>query len=75
MPDTTNQQEAVKEYKEVLENLRTRLSVLNTSIFLLEENLSDPDYKTNKYIRKINNELQRIREMIIELPDSNLDKD
>ena len=69
MATDQNQQEAAKEYKEVLENLRTRLSVLNTSIFLLEENLSDPDYKTNKYIRKINNELQRIREMIIELPD------
>jgi len=64
------QHEFAQDYKNILEDLRTRLNVLNTSIFLLEENLTDPDYKTNKYFRKINRELKRIREMIIEIPEN-----
>jgi hypothetical protein len=36
----------------------------------LEENLTDPDYKTNKYFQRINKELKRIREMIIDIPEN-----
>ncbi len=66
----STQQGSAQEYKNILEDLRTRLNVLNTSIFLLEENLADPDYKTNKYFQRINKELKRIREMIINIPEN-----
>ena len=66
----SQQQGSAQEYKNILEDLRTRLNVLNTSIFLLEENLTDPDYKTNKYFQRINKELKRIREMIIDIPEN-----
>ncbi len=57
-------------YEELLELLRTRLSVLNTSVFLLEENLDINDPKTNEYLEKINKELERIRRIIIEIPEN-----
>ncbi len=57
-------------YEELLENLRTRLSVLNTSIFLLEENLPIHDKKTNEYLERINRELERIRQLIIDIPET-----
>ena len=75
MPLQSNYQESVQEYKELLENLRTRLNVLNTSIFLLEENIPNSNFRTNKYIKQINREIKRIREMILEYPDEELNKD
>jgi len=60
---------AVGEYKLLLEHLRTRLNVLNTSIFLLEDNLEAKNTKTYKYLKRINTELKRIRELIIEFPE------
>ena len=58
----------IKDYESLLENLRTRLSILNTSVFLLEENLESKNTKTNEYIDRINAELERIRELIINVP-------
>ena len=58
----------IKDYEMLLENLRTRLSILNTSVFLLEENLDAKNMKTNEYIDRINAELERIRELIINVP-------
>lgn len=58
----------IKDYELLLENLRTRLSILNTSVFLLEENLEAKNMKTNEYIDRINAELERIRELIINVP-------
>ncbi len=57
------------EYKLLLENLRTRLNVLNTSIFLLENNLNQTDDKTYKYLKQINKELEKIRRLIIDVPE------
>jgi len=59
----------ITRYEELLENLRTRLSVLNTSVFLLEETLEISDEKTNEYLHKINSELERIRQLIINVPE------
>jgi len=56
------------EYKKLMELLRARLNVLNASVFLLEDNLVDSDYKTSCYIKRINTELERIRKLIIETP-------
>ncbi len=60
----------IARYEELLELLRTRLSVLNTSIFLLEENLDVNDPKANEYLAKINKELERIRQIIIDIPEN-----
>ncbi len=72
MPVQKSSQESVQEYKELLENLRSRLNVLNTSIFLLEENIPNSNFRTNKYFKQINREIKRIREMILEYPDAEL---
>jgi len=68
---TVNQQHinSAGKYEDLLENLRTRLNVLNTSIFLLEDNLADKSDKTDKYLKRINSELKRIRKMVINFPD------
>ncbi len=58
----------IKDYESLLESLRTRLSILNTSVFLLEETLESKNMKTNEYIDRINAELERIRELIINVP-------
>ncbi len=62
------------EYKLLLENLRARLNVLNTSIFLLENNITQKNEKTYKYINQINKEIDRIRNLIIDVPESFLDE-
>lgn len=70
MTNQNTQHEAVQEYKDLLENLRSRLNVLNTSIFLLEDNMPDSSFRTNKYLKQINREITRIREMLIEIPEN-----
>lgn len=58
------------EFDKFMENLRTRLNVLNTSVFLLEDNLkSNAGNKTGQYITKINLELRRIRNLINQAPE------
>ncbi len=69
MKEKKNMSQEVLRYEELLELLRTRLSVLNTSVFLLEENLNLNDPKTTEYLTKINDELERIRRIIIEVPE------
>jgi hypothetical protein len=59
----------INDYENLLENLRTRLNVLNTSIFLLEDNMGDKNNKTDKYLKQINSELKRIRELVIDFPE------
>jgi len=56
------------ERQNLLEILRTRLNVLNTSVFLLAEKLNDSDLKTSEYLKKINIEMERIRKLITEVP-------
>ncbi len=68
MKDHDTMENLIKDYEMLLENLRTRLSILNTSVFLLEENLDAKSMKTNEYIDRINAELERIRELIINVP-------
>jgi len=70
MANQDTQPPAMQEYKDLLENLRGRLSVLNTSIFLLEENMPESSFRTNKYLKQINREISRIREMLIDMPEN-----
>lgn len=57
------------EEKHLIEILRTRMNVLNTSVFLLTEKINGTDKKTNKYIKKINTELEHIRSIITKFPE------
>lgn len=68
MKDHGKMENLIKDYESLLESLRTRLSILNTSVFLLEETLESKNMKTNEYIDRINAELERIRELIINVP-------
>jgi len=52
----------------MIEELRTRLNVLSTSIFLLHESTEIKDPKRNRYLIKINNEMERIRLIITDYP-------
>jgi len=54
----------------LLEVLRTRLNVLNTSVFLLADKLDREDGKTSDYLNRINRELDRIRDLITRMPDA-----
>jgi len=66
MKDTllSNKTDSNIENENILEILRTRLNVLNTSVFLLADKLNNSDVKTSEYIKKINRELDRIRNLI-----------
>lgn len=57
------------EEQNLIEILRTRMNVLNTSVFLLTEKMSDTDKKANEYIQKINSELEHIRSIIMKFPE------
>jgi len=62
--------EITLEEQNLIEILRTRMNVLNTSVFLLTEKIIGTDKKTNEYIKKINNELEHIRSIITKFPES-----
>ncbi len=63
-------EDIIQGYEDLLESLRTRLSILNTSVFLLEETLETDREKRNEYINRINRELERIRDLIIYVPET-----
>ena len=55
---------------QLIEILRSRMNVLNTSVFLLTEKINGgTDKKTNEYLNKINNELEHIRSIITKFPE------
>lgn len=61
--DLTNM-DVVKNYENLISYLRSRLNVINTSVYLLEaswkEGMGDP----TKYFKKINEEMESIRKLI-----------
>ncbi len=59
---------SIDDYKYLVENLRVRINVLNASIFLLEDKLDSIDNNTVAYLKKINLELENIRQMILPYP-------
>jgi Ni,Fe-hydrogenase III large subunit len=70
MKDQKRMEDIIQGYEDLLESLRTRLSILNTSVFLLEETLETDREKRNEYINRINRELERIRDLIIYVPET-----
>lgn len=44
--------------------IRSRLDVISTSVYLLEEIMNNSDHEGKKYLKKINEELEMIRKFI-----------
>ena len=56
------------EYDAMIEELRTRLNILSTSLFLLHESSNPEDPKLDRYLKKINREMEKIRQLISNYP-------
>ena len=61
-------QDLLVEYDEMIEELRKRLNVLSTSIFLLHESSKPEDPKLKRYLTNINREMEKIRQIISNYP-------
>jgi hypothetical protein len=58
------------EYDILIEELRTRLNVLSTSLFLLHESSKDDNPKMKRYLDNISREMEKIRQLISKYPKS-----
>ena len=56
------------EYDVLIEELRTRLNVLGTSLFLLHESSNDDNPKMKRYLDNISREMEKIRQLISRYP-------
>ncbi len=56
------------EYDSMIEELRKRLNVLSTSLFLLDETSKPNDPKLTRYLKNINREMEKIRQIISNYP-------
>jgi hypothetical protein len=56
------------EYNNLIEELRTRLNILSTSLFLLYDSFNADDPKLDRYLKKINKEMEKIRQLILKYP-------
>jgi hypothetical protein len=56
------------EYNLMIEELRKRLNVLSTSLFLLDETSKPNDPKLQRYLKNINREMEKIRQIISSYP-------
>ena len=61
-------EDIINEYNTMIEELRTRLNVLSTSLFLLHESTSTEDPKARRYLNSVNQEMERIRNIISKYP-------
>jgi len=64
--DTSSQTEYQQEesLEEFLSFIRSRLNIIGTSAYLLEESLDKPDRNSRRYLQKINREIETIRNLI-----------
>ena len=53
-----------EEYRNLVSFIRSRLDVISTSLYLLEESCQIENNKTIKYLKKINAEMESIRKFI-----------
>jgi hypothetical protein len=54
----------LKDFESLLSFIRSRLDIIGTSIYLLENNWSDKTSDPGKYFKKINDEMELIRKLI-----------
>lgn len=64
--------ELLVEYDSMIEELRKRLNVLSTSLFLLDETSKPNDPKLQRYLKNINREMEKIRQIISNYPKNHL---
>ena len=60
--------ELLLEYNDLVEELRKRLNILSTSFFLLAETSDKKDPRVLRYLGKINQEMEKIRQLILPFP-------
>ena len=65
---TQHSSDLLFEYDSMIEELRKRLNVLSTSLFLLDETSKPKDPKLNRYLKNINREMEKIRQIISNYP-------
>jgi predicted nucleic acid-binding protein len=58
----------LSEYNKMIEELRSRLNTLGTTLFLLYESTNLKDKKVRRYVAKIENEMERIRQLVSAYP-------
>lgn len=58
----------LSEYNRMIEELRSRLNTLGTTLFLLYEATDLKDSKIRRYVSKIENEMERIRQLVSAYP-------
>ena len=63
-----NYNKMFNDYNSMIEELRTRLNVLSTSLFLLHESTKVEDPKLKRYLKNVNEEMERIRQLISNYP-------
>jgi len=61
-------EEIIQEYDRMIEELRARLNVLSTSLFLLHESTDTVDPKAKRYLNSVNQQMERIRNIISQYP-------
>lgn len=64
--------ELLVEYDSMIEELRKRLNVLSTSLFLLDETSKPNDPKLQRYLKNINREMEKIRQIISNYPKNHV---
>jgi predicted nucleic acid-binding protein len=58
----------LSEYNRMIEELRSRLNTLGTTLFLLYEATNLKDKRVRRYVAKIENEMERIRQLVSVYP-------
>jgi signal transduction histidine kinase len=58
----------LSEYNKMIEELRSRLNTLGTTLFLLYESTDLKDKRVRRYVAKIENEMERIRQLVSVYP-------
>jgi two-component sensor histidine kinase len=58
----------ISEYNTMIEELRSRLNALGTTLFLLYELTNLKDIRIRRYVAKIENEMERIRQLVSAYP-------
>ncbi|MFZ0388985.1 MAG: hypothetical protein WAN36_00890 [Calditrichia bacterium] len=58
--------ELTQHYENILSYIRSRLNIINTSVYLLQSEYTENRYGFNKYFETINAEMESIRRLINE---------
>ena len=62
--DSEQSIEISEEYRNLISFIRSRLDVISTSLYLLEESCHEENIAATKYLNKINDEMESIRKFI-----------